>query len=456
MKLTKKALLTFVAALVMGSAFNLNTAFAQQAENPSKEQQQAEKANRPRGVPAVTPTRQPDRIILNWSDNSATTQSVTWRASSDVMEAFGEIVAAGDAPTYVKDKQSFPATCEAVESNSVFRSPVQNDLKYNTFSVTFTGLQPETTYSYRVGQCNNWSEWHTFTTASTNEKPFTFLYFGDAQNGLDTVYPRLARKAFLTAPEAKFAIFTGDLVGEGSSERDWDNWFQALGFLAANYPLMMVPGNHEHDEYKNLDGTENQVLTKLWKTLFTLPQNGPENSQETCYTFTYNGVRFIALDSAKGAYDFRGEGAIAEWLEPILKDNKCQWTILYFHHPLYSSAKDRNHFEWRQAIKPLIDRYHVDLVLSGHDHVYSRTSAQTPSVETVDLDQATELDAKSNTVYLTSVAGEKMYELQAKPFFVKSLPNTQLFQTIHIDGGKLTVTSLTATGKVIDSFVLEK
>jgi len=311
-------------------------------------------------------------------------------------------------------------------------------------------------YHYRVGQATNWSEWSSFTTASQNDAPFTFLYFGDAQNGLETVYPRLVRKAFLSAPEAKYAIFCGDLVDTGSNERSWDGWFNALGFLASNYPIMPVPGNHEHDSYKGEDSIERQVLTNLWHPLFTLPENGPDSMKESCYTFTYNGVRMIGLDSAKGAYEFRGEGEIAAWLDDVLKNNSCKWTIVYFHHPIYSSAKGRNHVEWRQAIKPLLDKYKVDLVLQGHDHIYTRTSPQTPGVDTVDLVNVKELDPDSRTVYVTSVAGEKMYELEEKPFFVKMLPDTQLFQTIRIDGDTLTLTSTTSTGQVSDSFVIEK
>ena len=178
--------------------------------------------------------------------------------------------------------------------------------------------------------------------------------------------------------------------------------------------------------------------------------------KETCYTFVYNGARFIGLDSTKGAYEFRGEGEIAEWLENVLQSNKSRWTIVLSHHPVYSSAKERNHVEWRAAIKPILDKHRVDLVLQGHDHVYSRTGLHTPHVDTVDLINVNELDPNSQTVYVTSVAGEKMYALAGKPFFAKTLADTQLFQIVDIDGDTLTFTAKTATGQVIDSFVIEK
>jgi predicted MPP superfamily phosphohydrolase len=395
---------------------------------------------------AVTPTSQPDRIVLSWAEDPATTQSVTWRTSTEVTEAFGEVVEANDAPTFPTNKQSFAAKYELVESE---------EMNYHSHSITFTDLKPNTMYHYRVGQGTHWSEWFTFTTGGQGEQPFTFLYLGDAQNGLGTVYPRVIRRAFRAAPEAKFAIFVGDLVDVGSNERSWDAWFHALGFLASSYPIMSVPGNHEHDKIQEND-IERRYLVNLWRPLFTLPENGPYSMLESCYTFVYNGVRFIGLDSTKGAYEFRGEGEIAKWLDEVLRNNRSRWTIVYMHHPIYSSAKDRNHVEWRSAIKPLLDKYQVDLVLQGHDHVYTRTGQQTPGVDVVDLESENELDPNSRTIYVTSVIGEKMYDLRDKPFFVKTLAETQLFQIVTINGDTLTLSAQTVTGQVIDSFVIDK
>jgi len=389
---------------------------------------------------AVMPTRQPDRIILSWSGDTVTTQSVTWRTSTRINESFAELVEASDNPKFPASKETFAADRELVESG---------DMAYHSHSITFTDLKPDTMYCYRVGQESNWSEWFTFTTGSPDEQPFTFLYFGDAQSGLGTVYPRLVRKAFLSAPEAKFAIFCGDLVDVGNNERQWDAWHSAMGFLAATYPIMPVPGNHEHDR-------ETQILTNLWRPMFALPENGPDSMKESCYTFVYGGVRMIGLDSTKGASRSRGRNEIARWLEDVLKNNESRWTIVYCHHPIYSPAKNRNYVDWRAVIKPILDKYQVDLVLQGHDHVYSRTGLHTPHVDVVDLANASELDPDSQTVYVTSMAGEKMYELDARPFFVKTLQNTQLFQIVKIDGNTLTLTAKTATGQVIDSFVIEK
>jgi len=385
----------------------------------------------------VVPTSQPDRIVLSWSGDTATTQSVTWRTSIEVAESFAELAEAGDSPKFAANKKTLTADREVVESGN---------MSYHSHSITFTDLKPDTMYCYRVGQGSKWSEWFTFTTGSQSAQPFSFLYFGDAQSGLNTGYPRLVRQAFRFAPEARFAIFVGDLVNKGDNEHEWDAWFSAKEFLAAKYPMMPVPGNHEHT---------GRVLTKVWRPLFTLPENGPDSMKESCYTFVYNGVRMIGLDSSKDAYT-RGGGETAKWLENVLDTNESQWVIVYFHHPIYSPGKGRNEVAWRTAMKPIFDKYQVDLVLQGHDHVYSRTGLHTPKVDVVDLSNASELDPDSKTVYVSSMSGEKMYEADVKPFFVKSLTDTQLFQIISIDGNTLTFTAKTATGQVIDAFVLEK
>ena len=396
------------------------------------------------------PTNRPNRIILSWSADCATTQSVTWRTSENINESFAELAEASDFqrfidryalrdPEFPESKNSFVAIQESVESS---------DLKYHSHSVTFTDLKPETVYCYRVGQRDTWSEWFTFKTGSQDEKPFSFIYFGDAQNGLDTVYPQLVRKAFLSQPDAAFAVFCGDLV-DVSDETSWDKWFSALGFLAASYRIMPVPGNHEYTR----NDAEGYVLSKIWHPMFTLPENGPESMKESCYTFVYNGVRMIGLDSTKGV---REGSELTQWLENVLNNNKSRWTVVYFHHPVYSPAIRRNEVAWRRMIKPLLDKHRVDLVLQGHDHIYARTGLHTPHVDVVDLKNTTELDPDSRTVYVTSVAGAKMYELDEKPFFVKTLTNTQLFQIIHIDGNTLTLTAKTVMGDVIDSFILEK
>ena len=123
-------------------------------------------------VKVHAPTPIPDRIVLTWEDDPATTQSVTWRTDESVTQALGQVALAN-----VNGRALSPINLPAATTR--FQSDINTAL-YHT--VTFKGLQPETLYAYRVGDGINWSEYFHFKTASSAPKPFSFIYFGDAQN----------------------------------------------------------------------------------------------------------------------------------------------------------------------------------------------------------------------------------------------------------------------------------
>jgi 3',5'-cyclic AMP phosphodiesterase CpdA len=90
------------------------------------------------------------------------------------------------------------------------------------------------------------------------------------------------------------------------------------------------------------------------------------------YTFRpKRGIRFFALDST-----FMDKEQL-EWLEKELADSESDWKIAFFHHPLYSSgARHGSDLKLRAALEPLFVKYGVNMVLSGHDHVYERMKPQ--------------------------------------------------------------------------------
>ena len=89
--------------------------------------------------------------------------------------------------------------------------------------------------------------------------------------------------------------------------------------------------------------------------------------KETTYFIDYQGVRFISLDSNIAIEEQK------PWLRKVLQDDPNRWTILTFHHPLYSPASDRDNLEMRQAVETILMNLKLILFLSGHDHSYSRT-----------------------------------------------------------------------------------
>ena len=61
-------------------------------------------------------------------------------------------------------------------------------------------LRPGTLYAYRVGNGKVWSEWFQFRTASQTPQAFSFIYLGDAQKNIYSLWSRTVRAAILEAP----------------------------------------------------------------------------------------------------------------------------------------------------------------------------------------------------------------------------------------------------------------
>ncbi len=324
----------------------------------------AEQAAKPasKAIPVAElakPTAMPDRVILTLIGDSATERAVTWRTSMDVQTPMAEIGVADATP-------DFPTRARQIKA---ITQPLKTDLNEALFhSVRFVGLSPATTYAYRVGDGDNWSEWHHFKTAATNAEPFSFIYFGDAQNNLRSMWSRVVRQAFRQAPQAAFLLHAGDLVNSAQADEEWGQWFTAGSWVNAVMPNVAIPGNHE--QFKREDGTRR--LSHHWRTQFELPLNGPAGLEETCFTFVYHNTRFVALNSNE-QLDVQ-----AKWLDDLLEKDNSKWVICAFHHPIYSTAKDRDNPLLRATWKPIFDKHRVDLVLQGHDHSYGRTGFEVP------------------------------------------------------------------------------
>lgn len=382
------------------------------------------------------PTSVPDRIVLSWSDDPATTMSVTWRTDASVERPVAEIAPAEGGPKFLDKRQSVDATSQSLETNL---GPSQRH------TATFTELKPDRQYLYRVGDGTNWSEWSDFRTASTESKPFSFVYFGDAQNDVKSHWSRVVRRAFRDAPQASFFLHAGDLINRSESDAEWGEWFYAGGFIHRSLPCVATPGNHE---FGRIGDTDKRRLSIHWQPQFAFPQNGPEGLKESAYWFDFQGTRFVSLNSNE-KHELQ-----VPWLDEVLSDNPNEWTVLTFHHPVYSAKAGRDNPHLRALWQPVIDKHHVDIVLQGHDHTYARSQLMTAEVN---LETGvTHQDPNTGTVYVVSVSGPKMYDLGRRPFMRRAAEDTQLFQIITIDGQELRYEARTAIGDLYDGFVLKK
>ena len=476
------------------------------------------------------PTPLPDRVVLTWEDNPSTTQSVTWRTDISVKNGLAQLAEANANGRALK-----PKTFDA--ETTFFQSDI-NKAHYHT--VTFRDLKPNSLYAYRVGDGVNFTEYYQFKTASNMAEPFSFIYFGDAQNEVRTHWSRVFREAFRDAPRAAFTLHAGDLVDRNYSDSEWGDWHQGPDWVNGTVPVIATPGNHEYrkigqgsrnerywatkfgqvvniemtsmDQNKGDQGTLYQVsflgpseivaymefndsgqitfldngvetitgftksellgtnfygaplfdrqrnpgtpaVTTHWRPQFAFPIQDPPSADlfETVYFIDYQGVRFISLDSNKA------KESQVSWLRRVLENNPNKWTIVTFHHPVFSPASDRDNPKLRELWKPVLDEFKVDLVLSGHDHTYARTG-QVDSSNIVNVPEGYEqsYDPKIGTVYVVSVSGPKMYKVTKGAFAKRTAEDTQLYQVIDINDINLTYKAFTATGELYDLFTLQK
>lgn len=152
----------------------------------------------------------------------------------------------------------------------------------------------------------------------------------------------------------EFVIMLGDNIYGGSSPKDYEKKFEKpyKPLLDAGIKFYASLGNHDNP---------NERLYKLFN------MNGANY-----YTFKKANVRFFVLDS-----NYMDAKQLA-WLEKQLQEaGTNDWKICYFHHPLYSSGKTHgSSVELRSLIEPMFTKYDVDVVFSGHDHVYERVHPQ--------------------------------------------------------------------------------
>jgi len=407
------------------------------------------------------PSKHPDHIVLNFSDDPSTSISVTWRTSKEIKIGYGEIALAAPNPAFISTANTVRANTTNLKFDNVIgvidrKNPKKttfNSLDHNYHSVTFKNLKPNTMYGYRVGDGEIWSEWIQFKTAKKVGEPFSFLYVGDAQNYILELWSRLIREGYKKAPTASFIIHAGDLINDAHEEHQWHEWFMAGGWIHRSLPSIPVPGNHEYNPQIQNDIDEGiKRLSLQWNNQFTLPDNGVEGIKETNYYLDYQGVRFIALNSNILIEEQ------AKWLEKVLSDNPNKWTIATYHHPIFSASRGRDNEILRGLWKPLFDKYNVDLALQGHDHTYTRGRVEPYEVNLVDGENLQDI---TGTVYVVSVSGGKMYKVKPGWEDYEALRdrvgnNKQLFQVISVDGDKLTYKSYTATGELFDAFDLIK
>ena len=373
----------------------------------------------------------PDQVCLTWSGDPCTTQTVQWRTAPAVAE--------GTVQYRKKDEPESATKDATAKVTTLTDEAIANDPSVHRFTATLKGLDPATTYAYRVGnkQDNTCSDWFEFTTAPKGREPFSFIYLGDPQVGLET-WGKLLHKAYERFPKAAFYIVAGDNVNHGHWRDEWDILFQAAAGVYDRRPTMPAIGNHD---------CAGPAGPRLYLDLFTLPENGPDTiPPERAYSFHYSNALIIVLDSNLAPQKQRA------WLDKQLADaSDATWKFVTYHHPAYSSGGNRDNPQVREQWCDVFDKYHVDMVFQGHDHAYLRT----PPMK---ANHAVASPAEG-TIYVIAVSGTKHYKQDQHDYTAVGFTDVSTYQVIDIDtngADKLTYHAYDIDGTSRDEVVIEK
>lgn len=382
------------------------------------------------------PTKTPDRIILNLTNDPTHSVAVNWRTDTTVNISIAQVAKATHGPDFIPNIRDI----EGYREDLTYKPENDPEVSSRYHSTIIDGLEPGGIYVYRVGAEEYWSEWFQIAMPEP-EKKISLVYFGDAQNDVKSMWSRVIRQAYGSIPDVDFMLHAGDLINRFDRDIEWGEWFYAGSFIHAMVPSVMTTGNHEYRD---------MVLSPQWKKQFNLPKNGPEGLDELCYQVNYPNLKVISLDAEQIDESPEFNEAQRVWLDSVLTNDPKKWTMITFHYPIFSTKPNRDNIEFRKDFKPIFDKHKVDIILQGHDHAYGRGMVN---------NVATGYQVKeksSGTMYVVSVSGPKMYDVSDDPWMDRRAGNTQLFQIISIEGNKLSYGAYTATGELYDAFDLIK
>jgi Calcineurin-like phosphoesterase len=153
------------------------------------------------------------------------------------------------------------------------------------------------------------------------------------------------------------------------------------------------------------------------------------------YTYSRASVRFFVLDS--NALD---PDQLA-WIETALRDSHDEWKICYFHHPLYSDGgRHGSAVDLRVLLEPLFIKYGVNVVFSGHDHVYERLKPQ------------------HGISYFVSGAGGQLRkgDLKRSEMTAAAFDQDRSFMLVEVEGADMSFQVISRTGTTVDSGVIHR
>ncbi|MSP63037.1 MAG: metallophosphoesterase family protein [Myxococcales bacterium] len=285
------------------------------------------------------PLGTPRAVHLSWTGDPATSISLLWESEfrtpgTRIEWGSGDFAqrAAGFSYAYATD-------LSGTDSPSV-----------RIHEIHLCGLTPGTAYQYRIPGTAVLGRFATAPSPAAAGKPFKFAIAGDSRNDPGQ-WGEVLTSLAASAPD--FLLYTGDAVGFGGFQDEWDAWFDVGKAVLPSLPTQFAMGNHEAN-------------ARLYFAQFALPGN------EQFYAFDYGDAHFVVLnDSPLSDESIAGEQAA--FLAQELAGTSRKWKVVMHHRAIYSSATHGSQQDLQAAWRPIYDQHGVDLVFNGHDHDYERS-----------------------------------------------------------------------------------
>jgi hypothetical protein len=298
-------------------------------------------------------------------------------------------------------------------------------------------LEPGTTYYYRVKSGTLVSEIFPFKTAPpAGTKRWRLALYGDSRAN-PKIHQQVAEQ--IAKANVDLIVHTGDIVLDGRNHASWRReFFEPLGPLAHSVPWISTIGNHERDSAN-------------YFSYMALPGN------ERYFGFDYANAHFVCLDS--NAWIEKGRDSEQyRWLTAHLREQReATWNFVAFHHSLFSAHATRPvlPLRWDWAPVLLDPANHVDAVLTGHDHFYSRNYRMGRLAD----------KPQPGVLFLTSAGGgATLYRTKPRDYIAVQKP-VYHFTLMEFDGDKITISAVgvaggtgakVRTGEVLDRYMITK
>jgi hypothetical protein len=363
--------------------------------------------------------------------------------------------------------------------------------------IRMEGLTADTRYYYRFGsstQVLQGGSDHFFSTAppATTTRKLRIAAFGDCgKAGVTQTAVLNAYLKYTGGNPAELLL----LLGDNAYDDGLDNEYQSEFFkpyqttILRNHVVFPNPGNHEYHS------TSPAARTAPYYKIFSMPTaaecGGVASGTKAYYSFDWGNIHFISLDSygeeTGGTRLYDTLGPQVAWVKNDLAVNTKKWTVVFFHHPPYSKGSHDGDTNTelsliRRNFVPILERYGVDLVLSGHTHVYERSyllrgyynkeSAFIPSLHTASNSSAA-YDGSSNscpyktssgqtnhgTVYVVAATSSRDQVDVVSSFPHKALPFATLAGGsfyLEVEENRLDAKMIDEDGDVFDQFTILK